>query len=155
MAGHLPDPDRDRRHLRGVHKESGLHGDPQRVCRYGRRLLRQPTGYLPCERKKEGNGQICGGEFFCRTAAAPGADRNQQHVRSGRLGARGSGRRWRGCGRAQWCGRPRLYRRSAALQKKMAVGFNNCCKDSGWGGMWACRAAAARKKALGKAKDKS
>lgn len=107
-----------------------------------------------CERKKEGNGQICGGEFFCKDGSCAQAQTGTSNMfgqavsalaavaAAGEDVAELNGENVRAfTGEAQHC-------------KKMAVGFNNCCKDSGWGqdvGLSSCNS---EEKALGKAKGK-
>ncbi|EBC4088826.1 type-F conjugative transfer system mating-pair stabilization protein TraN [Salmonella enterica] len=107
-----------------------------------------------CERKKEGNGQICGGEFFCKDGSCAQAQTGTSNMfgqavsalaavaAAGEDVAELNGENVRAfTGEAQHC-------------KKMAVGFNNCCKDSGWGQDVGLSSCSSEEKALGKAKDK-
>lgn len=107
-----------------------------------------------CERKKEGNGQICGGEFFCKDGSCAQAQTGTSNMfgqavsalaavaAAGQDVALLNGENVRAfTGEAQHC-------------KKMAVGFNNCCKDSGWGQDVGLSSCSSEEKALGKAKDK-
>lgn len=107
-----------------------------------------------CERKKEGNGQICGGEFFCKDGSCAQAQTGTSNMFGQAVSALAAvaaagedvallnGENVRAfTGEAQHC-------------KKMAVGFNNCCKDSGWGQDVGLSSCSSEEKALGKAKDK-
>lgn len=107
-----------------------------------------------CERKKEGNGQICGGEFFCKDGSCAQAQTGTSNMfgqavsalaavaAAGEDVAELNGENVRAfTGKAQHC-------------RKMAVGFSNCCKDSGWGQDAGLSSCSSEEKALGKAKDK-
>ncbi|MFJ3458619.1 type-F conjugative transfer system mating-pair stabilization protein TraN [Scandinavium goeteborgense] len=107
-----------------------------------------------CERKKTGNGQICGGEFFCTDGSCAQGQTGTSNMfgqavsalaavaAAGEDVAELNGENVRAfTGEAQHC-------------KKMAVGFNNCCKDSGWGQDVGLSSCSSDEKALGKAKEK-
>lgn len=107
-----------------------------------------------CERRKEGNGQICGGEFFCKDGSCAQAQTGISNmfgqavsslaavVAAGKDVAALNGENVRAfTGKGMSC-------------KKFAAGFNNCCKDSGWGQDIGLSSCSSDEKALGKAKDR-
>lgn len=107
-----------------------------------------------CERKKTGNGQICGGEFFCKDGSCAQAQTGTSNMFGQAVSALAA---------VAAAGEDvvalngvdvRAFTGEAQHCKKMAVGFNNCCKDSGWGQDVGLSSCSSEEKALGKAKDK-
>ncbi|QST30867.1 type-F conjugative transfer system mating-pair stabilization protein TraN (plasmid) [Escherichia albertii] len=107
-----------------------------------------------CERKKEGNGQICGGEFFCKDGSCAQGQTGTSNMFGQAVSALAAVAA-AGKDVAELNGENvRAFTGEAKSCKKMAVGFNNCCKDSGWGQDVGLSSCSSDEKALGKAKDK-
>ncbi|EAA6923001.1 type-F conjugative transfer system mating-pair stabilization protein TraN [Salmonella enterica subsp. enterica] len=107
-----------------------------------------------CERKKEGNGQICGGEFFCKDGSCAQGQTGTSNMFGQAVSALAAVAA-AGEDVAELNGENvRAFTGEGKSCKKFAAGFNNCCKDSGWGqdvGLSSCNS---DEKALGKAKEK-
>lgn len=107
-----------------------------------------------CERKKSGNGQICGGEFFCTDGSCAQGQTGTSNMFGQAVSALAAVAA-AGEDVADLNGENiRAFTGEAKSCKKMAVGFNNCCKDSGWGQDVGLSNCSSDEKALGKAKDK-
>ncbi|EAA4084346.1 type-F conjugative transfer system mating-pair stabilization protein TraN [Salmonella enterica subsp. salamae] len=107
-----------------------------------------------CERKKEGNGQICGGEFFCTDGSCAQGQTGTSNMFGQAVSALAAVAA-AGEDVAELNGENvRAFTGEARSCKKMAVGFNNCCKDSGWGQDVGLSSCSSDEKALGKAKEK-
>ncbi|EAA9518865.1 type-F conjugative transfer system mating-pair stabilization protein TraN (plasmid) [Salmonella enterica subsp. salamae] len=107
-----------------------------------------------CERKKEGNGQICGGEFFCKDGSCAQAQTGTNNMFGQAVSALAAVAAAGEDVAALNGVDVRAFTGEAQHCKKMAVGFNNCCKDSGWGQDVGLSSCSSEEKALGKAKDK-
>lgn len=107
-----------------------------------------------CERKKEGNGQICGGEFFCKDGSCAQAQTGTSNMFGQAVSALAAVAAAGEDVAALNGVDVRAFTGEAQHCKKMAVGFNNCCKDSGWGQDVGLSSCSSEEKALGKAKDK-
>lgn len=107
-----------------------------------------------CERKKTGNGQICGGEFFCTDGSCAQGQTGTSNMFGQAVSALAAVAA-AGEDVAELNGvNVRAFTGEAKSCKKMAVGFNNCCKDSGWGQDVGLSSCSSDEKALGKAKEK-
>ncbi|EKZ3214694.1 type-F conjugative transfer system mating-pair stabilization protein TraN [Salmonella enterica] len=107
-----------------------------------------------CERKKTGNGQICGGEFFCTDGSCAQGQTGTSNMFGQAVSALAAVAA-AGEDVAELNGENvRAFTGEAKSCKKMAVGFNNCCKDSGWGQDVGLSSCSSDEKALGKAKEK-
>jgi len=107
-----------------------------------------------CERKKEGHGQICGGEFFCTDGSCAQGQTGTSNMFGQAVSALAAVAA-AGEDVAELNGENiRAFTGEAKSCKKMAVGFNNCCKDSGWGQDVGLSSCSSDEKALGKAKEK-
>ncbi|EYD92674.1 type-F conjugative transfer system mating-pair stabilization protein TraN [Escherichia coli 1-176-05_S1_C3] len=107
-----------------------------------------------CERKKEGNGQICGGEFFCKDGSCAQAQTGTSNMFGQAVSALAAVAA-AGEDVAELNGENvRAFTGEAKSCKKFAAGFNNCCKDSGWGQDIGLSSCSSDEKALGKAKEK-
>lgn len=107
-----------------------------------------------CERKKEGNGQICGGEFFCTDGSCAQAQTGTSNMFGQAVSALAAVAAAGEDVAALNGENVRAFTGEAKSCKKMAVGFNNCCKDSGWGQDVGLSGCSSDEKALGKAKEK-
>ncbi|EOF6096419.1 type-F conjugative transfer system mating-pair stabilization protein TraN [Salmonella enterica] len=107
-----------------------------------------------CERKKTGNGQICGGEFFCKDGSCAQAQTGTSNMFGQAVSALAAVAAAGEDVAALNGVDVRAFTGEAQHCKKMAVGFNNCCKDSGWGQDVGLSSCSSEEKALGKAKDK-
>lgn len=107
-----------------------------------------------CERKKEGNGQICGGEFFCKDGSCAQAQTGTSNMFGQAVSALAAVAAAGEDVAALNGVDVRAFTGEAQHCKKMAVGFKNCCKDSGWGQDVGLSSCSSEEKALGKAKDK-
>lgn len=107
-----------------------------------------------CERKTEGNGQICGGEFFCKDGSCAQAQTGTSNMFGQAVSALAAVAA-AGEDVAELNGENvRAFTGEAKSCKKFAAGFNNCCKDSGWGQDIGLSGCSSDEKALGKAKEK-
>ncbi|EBQ8410819.1 type-F conjugative transfer system mating-pair stabilization protein TraN [Salmonella enterica] len=107
-----------------------------------------------CERKKTGNGQICGGEFFCTDGSCAQGQTGTSNMFGQAVSALAAVAA-AGEDVAELNGvNVRAFTGEAKSCKKMAAGFNNCCKDSGWGQDVGLSSCSSDEKALGKAKEK-
>lgn len=107
-----------------------------------------------CERKKTGNGQICGGEFFCTDGSCAQGQTGTSNMFGQAVSALAAVAA-AGEDVAELNGENvRAFTGEAKSCKKMAAGFNNCCKDSGWGQDVGLSSCSSDEKALGKAKQK-
>lgn len=107
-----------------------------------------------CERKKTGNGQICGGEFFCTDGSCAQGETGTSNMFGQAVSALAAVAA-AGEDVAELNGENvRAFTGEAKSCKKMAAGFNNCCKDSGWGQDVGLSSCSSDEKALGKAKEK-
>ncbi|MCT7116950.1 type-F conjugative transfer system mating-pair stabilization protein TraN [Salmonella enterica subsp. enterica serovar Montevideo] len=106
-----------------------------------------------CERKKTGNGQICGGEFFCTDGSCAQGQTGTSNMFGQAVSALAAVAA-AGEDVAELNGENvRAFTGEAKSCKKMAAGFNNCCKDSGWGQDVGLSSCSSDEKALGKAKE--
>lgn len=156
MAGHLPDPDRDRRHLREFIKNPACTVTRSECADTvdGFCVSQQVT--YSCERKKEGNGQICGGEFFCKDGSCACRRRQEPATCSVRPSRRS--RQWPPLARMWprsmvWTSAPLPAKRSTARRWRWAS--ITVARTPAGARMWACRAAAARKRRSAKRRIKS
>lgn len=107
-----------------------------------------------CESKISGTAMMCGGHFFCTDGscaqAASGTNNMFAHAVSQLAAVAAVGKDVAELndinvkaftGRGQSC-------------KKFAAGFNNCCKDSGWGADLGLASCSSEEKALGQAKER-
>lgn len=107
-----------------------------------------------CERKKTGNGQICGGEFFCTDGSCAQGQTGTSNMFGQAVSALAAVAA-AGEDVAELNGENvRAFTGEAKSCKKMVAGFNNCCKDSGWGQDVGLSSCSSDEKALGKAKEK-
>ncbi|CND01027.1 conjugal transfer mating pair stabilization protein TraN [Yersinia intermedia] len=107
-----------------------------------------------CERKKAGNGKICGGEFFCTDGSCAQAQTGTSNM-FGQAVSVLAAVAAAGEDVAELNGENiRAFTGEGKSCKKFAAGFNNCCKDSGWGQDIGLSSCSSDEKALGKAKDK-
>lgn len=107
-----------------------------------------------CERKNAGNGKICGGEFFCTDGSCAQAQTGTSKMFGQAVSALAAVAA-AGKDVAELNGENvRAFTGVARSCKKFAAGFNNCCKDSGWGQDVGLSSCSSEEKALGKAKDK-
>ncbi len=107
-----------------------------------------------CERKKEGNGQICGGEFFCKDGSCAQGQTGTSNM-FGQAASALAAVAAAGEDVAELNGENvRAFTGEGKSCKKFAAGFNNCCKDSGWGQDVGLSSCSSDEKALGKAKEK-
>jgi conjugal transfer mating pair stabilization protein TraN len=107
-----------------------------------------------CERKKEGNGKICGGEFFCTDGSCAQAQTGTSNM-FGQAVSVLAAVAAAGEDVAELNGENvRAFTGEGKSCKKFAAGFNNCCKDSGWGQDIGLSSCSSDEKALGKAKEK-
>ncbi|EMD4713648.1 type-F conjugative transfer system mating-pair stabilization protein TraN [Salmonella enterica] len=107
-----------------------------------------------CERKKEGNGQICGGEFFCKDGSCAQGQTGTSNMFGQAVSALAAVAA-AGEDVAELNGENvRTFTGEGKSCKKFAAGFNNCCKDSGWGQDVGLSSCSSDEKALGKAKEK-
>lgn len=107
-----------------------------------------------CERKKEGNGQICGGEFFCTDGSCAQGQTGTSDMFGQAVSALAAVAA-AGEDVAELNGdNVRAFTGEGKSCKKFAAGFNNCCKDSGWGQDVGLSSCSSDEKALGKAKEK-
>lgn len=107
-----------------------------------------------CERKKTGNGQICGGEFFCTDGSCAQGQTGISNMFGQAVSALAAVAAAGKDVAALNGENVRAFTGEAKSCKKMAVGFNNCCKDSGWGQDVGLSSCSSDEKALGKAKEK-
>ena len=107
-----------------------------------------------CERKKEGNGQICGGEFFCKDGSCAQGQTGTSNMFGQAVSALAAVAA-AGEDVAELNGENvRAFTGEGKSCKKFAAGFNNCCKDSGGGEDVGLSSCCSDEKALGKAKEK-
>lgn len=107
-----------------------------------------------CERKKTGSGQICGGEFFCTDGSCAQGQTGTSNMFGQAVSALAAVAA-AGEDVAELNGENvRAFTGEAKSCKKMAAGFNNCCKDSGWGQDVGLSGCSSDEKALGKAREK-
>lgn len=107
-----------------------------------------------CERKNEGNGQICGGEFFCKDGSCAQGQTGTSNMFGQAVSALAAVAA-AGEDVAELNGENvRAFTGEGKSCKKFAAGFNNCCKDSGWGQDVGLSSCSSDEKALGKAKEK-
>lgn len=106
-----------------------------------------------CERKKEGNGQICGGEFFCKDGSCAQGQAGTSNMFGQAVSALAAvAAAGKDVSDLNWI--VRAFTGQAKSCKKFAAGFNNCCKDSGWGQDIGLSSCSSDEKALAKAKAK-
>ncbi|MHA3699947.1 type-F conjugative transfer system mating-pair stabilization protein TraN [Yersinia enterocolitica] len=107
-----------------------------------------------CERKNAGNGKICGGEFFCTDGSCAQAQTGTSNMFGQAVSALAAVAA-AGKDVAELNGGDvRAFTGEAKSCKKFAAGFNNCCKDSGWGQDLGLSSCSSDEKALGEAKNK-
>ncbi|NCG53656.1 type-F conjugative transfer system mating-pair stabilization protein TraN [Serratia fonticola] len=107
-----------------------------------------------CESKMSGEVMMCGGETFCLDGECDKAQKGTQgndfqHAVSELAAVAAAGKDV-----AELNGVDvRAFTGNARFCKKFAVGFSNCCKDSGWGQDLGLANCSSEEKALGKAKE--
>lgn len=107
-----------------------------------------------CERKQATTGQLCGGVFFCKDGSCAQAQTGTSNM-FGQAVASLAAVAAAGKDVAALNGENiRAFTGSGKSCKKFAAGFNNCCKDSGWGQNIGLSSCSSDEKALGKAKEK-
>ncbi len=105
-----------------------------------------------CEHKTLRTGMLCGGQFFCqdgRCAQSAAAKNNLFQQAVAKLAAVAAAGKDAATSNSTdvraFTGRPQSC-------KKFAVGFNNCCQDTGWGNDLGLASCSSEEKALGQAK---
>ncbi|MED7793168.1 type-F conjugative transfer system mating-pair stabilization protein TraN [Klebsiella aerogenes] len=107
-----------------------------------------------CETKIAGKGQVCGGTFFCTDGACAQGETGTSHM-FGQAVSSLAAVAAAGKDVAELNGENvRAFTGKGMSCKKFAAGFNNCCKDSGWGADAGLSSCSSEEKALGKAKEK-
>lgn len=107
-----------------------------------------------CETKIAGKGQICGGTFFCTDGACAQGETGTSNM-FGQAVSSLAAVAAAGKDIAELNGQNvRAFTGKGMSCKKFAAGFNNCCKDSGWGADAGLSSCSSEEKALGKAKEK-
>jgi len=107
-----------------------------------------------CERKTLGQGKICGGQFFCTDGSCAQAQTGTSNMFGQAVSALAAVAA-AGEDVAELNGENvRAFTGEAKSCKKFAVGFSNCCKDSGWGQDVGLSHCSSDEMALGKAKEK-
>lgn len=107
-----------------------------------------------CERTTTANGKICGGEFFCTDGSCAQAQTGTSNMFGQAVSALAAVAA-AGEDVAELNGENvRAFTGEAKSCKKFAAGFNNCCKDSGWGQDVGLSSCSSDEKALGQAKEK-
>lgn len=107
-----------------------------------------------CERTVSGSGKICGGQFFCTDGSCAQASTGTSNMFGKAVSALAA---VAAAGRdvAELNGdNVSAFTGAARSCKKFAVGFNNCCVDSGWGQDVGLSSCSSDEKALGTAKEK-
>ncbi|WP_411815317.1 type-F conjugative transfer system mating-pair stabilization protein TraN [Hafnia alvei] len=107
-----------------------------------------------CETKTSGKVMICGGDVFCLDGecdkAQNGKNNDFAHAVSQLAAVAAAGKNVAALNGID----VRAFTGKAKYCKKFAVGFSNCCKDSGWGNDLGLASCSSEEKALGKAKEK-
>lgn len=107
-----------------------------------------------CETRTSGQVMICGGDTFCLDGecelAQQGKNNDFGPVVSALAALAAAGKDVSELNGVD----VRAFTGSAKFCKKFAVGFSNCCKDSGWGQDIGLANCSTEEKALGKAKEK-
>lgn len=107
-----------------------------------------------CETKTSGKVMICGGDVFCLDGecdkAQNGKNNDFAHAVSQLAAVAAAGKDVAALNGID----VRAFTGKAKYCKKFAVGFSNCCKDSGWGNDLGLASCSSEEKALGKAKEK-
>ncbi|UCQ29570.1 conjugal transfer protein TraN (plasmid) [Edwardsiella tarda] len=125
------------------------------VCqeRVGALCLREQVSYS-CEKKISGEAQLCSGQLVCANGECDQLENNQGDSFGKAVSALAAVTAaakdvadLNGVDVRAFTGKPMFCRQAAA-------GFNNCCKDSGWGQEIGIAHCSSEEKALGKAKDK-
>lgn len=127
-----------------------------RGCAFGDEsgnCLRESVVYS-CEQRTSGTVMMCGGQMYCQDGEC---DRLQNGISSnGFQKAVSALAAVAAAGKdvAELNGvNVRAFTGNARFCKKAAAGFNNCCKDSGWGQDIGLSSCSSEEKALGKAKE--
>ena len=107
-----------------------------------------------CETRTSGTVMICGGESFCLDGECERAQKGKNNdfapVVSALAALAAAGKDVADLNGVD----VRAFTGSAKFCKKFAVGFSDCCKDSGWGQDIGIANCSTEEKALGKAKEK-
>ncbi len=107
-----------------------------------------------CETKTKGKGQVCGDELFCTDGSCvlDSNGKNDMFARavSELAAAAAAGKDVASLNSSD----VKIFTGKGISCKKFAVGFSNCCKDSGWGQDMGLSSCSSEEKALGKAKQK-
>lgn len=107
-----------------------------------------------CETKTSGKVMICGGDVFCLDGecdkAQNGKNNDFAHAVSQLAAVAAAGKDVAALNGVD----VKAFTGQAKFCKKFAVGFSNCCKDSGWGNDIGLARCSSEEKALGKAKEK-
>ncbi|WP_440862633.1 type-F conjugative transfer system mating-pair stabilization protein TraN [Symbiopectobacterium purcellii] len=107
-----------------------------------------------CETRTTGKVMICGGDTFCLDGECESAQQGKNNdfapVVSALAALAAAGKDVAALNGVN----VRAFTGSAKFCKKFAVGFSNCCKDSGWGQDIGIASCSTEEKALGKAKEK-
>jgi conjugal transfer mating pair stabilization protein TraN len=105
-----------------------------------------------CESTVQGEGMLCGGQLFCQDGScaqsAAGQDTLFAKAVSQLAAVAAAGKDVAATSDAQVM----AFTGRAQSCKKQAVGFNNCCKDAGWGNDIGLAHCSSEEKALGQAK---
>lgn len=107
-----------------------------------------------CETKTSGKVMVCGGDVFCLDGecdkAQNGSNNDFAHAVSQLAAVAAAGKDVAALNGID----VKAFTGKAKFCKKFAVGFSNCCKDSGWGNDLGLASCSSDEKALGKAKEK-
>ena len=107
-----------------------------------------------CERTVSGSGKICGGQFFCTDGSCAQASTGTSNMFGKAVSALAAVAA-AGSDVAELNGdNVSAFTGAGKFCKKFAVGFNNCCVDSGWGQDVGLSSCSSDEKALGVAKEK-
>lgn len=107
-----------------------------------------------CEKKTKSQGQVCGNALFCSDGrCAPNNDeKNEMFAKAASELAAVTAA---GKDVAAQNGKDiKVFTGKAIACRKLAVGFSNCCQDSGWGADLGLTRCSSEEQALGKAKEK-
>ncbi|HGJ5864318.1 MAG TPA: type-F conjugative transfer system mating-pair stabilization protein TraN [Arsenophonus nasoniae] len=107
-----------------------------------------------CETRSEGTAMVCGGDLFCLDGSCEqkktGQANDFKHAVSQLAAVAAAGK---GVAASQAIN-VKAFTGEAQFCKKFAVGFSNCCQDSGWGHDIGLASCSEEEKALAKAKEK-
>ena len=108
-----------------------------------------------CEHKTTGSGVMCGGTFFCKDGSCAQSEAGKsnafQKAVSELAAVAAAGKDVAKMNSSD----VRAFTGKAMFCKKFAAGFNNCCKDSGWGQDIGLSKCSSDEKALGEARKRN